>query len=188
MTTPSTWEWQNLEKESMEEYEEQYPETEVWVPEEDPLYGTEEGFQEWEGAGEYYYELGEGESWFDPQFQEEIYFEEPQSYDEDTEEYYMENLGMSEEEMIDYLYYDGEAPQTPEEDEEKEGESWWAKLLGNKDLLNILAKAGLGALAGYGKTAKATVTRPSGGGGGGAGKPPVQNALLNLTQGARRIE
>lgn len=152
--------WASIESDSMAEYE--LYDSSLYEDEVDDW-----GYVEEEGGGGYTtpeYDpsvVGEFTGWDDGGY-----------YDEEGTYYELSQ------EQLDAVDADLEALMMPEEgqedlyaftvDEEEEDEdSWWASLLGNKDLMNLLLAGGMGALDAFGKTKTALPTRSSGGGGGG---------------------
>jgi len=157
--------WASIESDSMAEYElynsAQYEdEVDDWgyIPEEDgDGYTTPE--YDPDIVGEYDYDYGTDT--YDVDYgSDELTQEQIDAVNEDLE------LLMMPEEGEEDLY----AFRVSEEDEEDE-DSWWASLLGNKDLMNLLLAGGMGALDAFGKTKAAIPTRSSGGGGGGGSAP-----------------
>lgn len=71
-----------------------------------------------------------------------------------------------------------------EKKEEKEEKAWWDKLLGNKDLMQLLLAGGMSALSAFGSAKKATpVTRSTGGGGGRATSTALAGESGIVTRG-----
>lgn len=130
--------------------------------EDDTDYGIrdEGGYEDFEEDTDYY-----SYDWSQDDFDDDFSDITSGFWDEDTEEWDW---------VADPYQYTEEG-----EEEEKEGQAWWEKLMGNKDLMSLLAAAGLGALKGF-KSEPA----PRSGGGGGGSADPVPSALASQEMGA----
>lgn len=158
-----TSDWSEIEQESIEEYDEWQEDPDSYSADDWDPNPSERYIPEF---------TSEDEIWYDM-----------------SDEEFMQDHGLSEEEYkileedVTYLMEE-EAPELWEGGDDEE--SGWAKtlkgLLGNKDLMSILAAAGLGALKGF----KSEPTpRVKGGSGGSSGKPtPIISALAGQEMGA----